>query len=112
MTKTPHKHAETIKAWADGAEIECKQDKDDAWRVVNNPVWYHGWFYRIKPTPKPDLVRFGNVPDVTFLTPHKHYTGAIWYTYGLSLTPFRTEADKVMFTFDGDTGKLKKVEVL
>ena len=38
--KTPHKHAETIKAWADGAEIECRQRQDQVigLRVVEADV--------------------------------------------------------------------------
>lgn len=47
----PHKHAELIKAWADGAEIEVKS-KLCGWTVIDNPTWGCGE-YRIKPQPKP-----------------------------------------------------------
>jgi len=44
----PHKHAEAIKAWADGAEIECR-DADCNWHMVNSPGWYDDVQYRVKP---------------------------------------------------------------
>jgi hypothetical protein len=55
----PHKHAELIKAWADGAEIEvCSNGQ---WTYFSNPRWYDDVEYRIKPEPKPDVV---NVYDL------------------------------------------------
>ena len=45
-----HKHAELIKAYADGAEIEYK-DVDGCWYLINNPVWHNHFEYRIKPEP-------------------------------------------------------------
>jgi len=50
-TNPPHKHAELIKAWADGAEIQFSADKRLGWTDIKTPVWapaYGG--YRIKPT--------------------------------------------------------------
>lgn len=46
----PHKHAEVIKAWADGAEIEYK-DLGGRWREVINPCWNSYTKYRVKPRP-------------------------------------------------------------
>ena len=46
-----HKHAELIKAYADGAEIEYK-DVDGCWYLINNPVWHNHFEYRIKPEPQ------------------------------------------------------------
>lgn len=43
----PHIHAEYIKAWADGAEIETISEGN--WRLVQYPMWYIGNVYRIKP---------------------------------------------------------------
>lgn len=42
-----HKHAELIKAWADGADIEIKTAK--GWSFIKNPSWYHSLEYREKP---------------------------------------------------------------
>lgn len=46
---TPHKHAEIIKAWADGAEIEGRQEGTQVWLLRNSPGWNLDWEYRIKP---------------------------------------------------------------
>lgn len=46
---TPHKHAEIIKAWADGAEIEGRQDSTQPWKVWREPAWNRDFEYRIKP---------------------------------------------------------------
>ena len=48
--KTPHKHAELIKAWADGAEIECKGS--NGWYPTSSPLWDPTITYRIKPEPQ------------------------------------------------------------
>lgn len=44
----PHKHAELIHAWADGAEIEVFT-KYGAWDYCENPCWSGKNQYRIKP---------------------------------------------------------------
>lgn len=52
----PREHAELIKAWADGAEIESKHS-DGVWRTAHSPMWVAGYEYRIKPEPKPEEQR-------------------------------------------------------
>lgn len=47
----PHKHAELIKAWADGAEIEVKTNMF-GWATIDSPTWAGDAEYRIKPKPK------------------------------------------------------------
>lgn len=49
MANKPHVHAELIKAWADGAEIEYLYK--DQWYPApsNSPTWSQGIQYRIKP---------------------------------------------------------------
>ena len=95
--KTPHKHAELIKAWADGAEIECRFNKDDNWDPVNPPNWDHKYEYRIKPEPKPDIVRYR-------------------YVYEDALIGLRVSTDQTVsnlkLTFDGETNKLKSAKVI
>ena len=101
--KKPHKHAELIKAWADGAEIQWKDMQGD-WNT-GNPSWNEATEYRIKPEPKPDVVEeltlyrnlavpFGTV-EMPWANP-KHY-----YPIG----NFR-------LIRDGETGELKSAEVL
>lgn len=49
---TPHKHAELIKAWADGAEIEYQNPDSGAWYLCAPPAWKTEVVYRIKPEKK------------------------------------------------------------
>lgn len=54
-----HKHSEIIKAWADGATIQYNAG-DGMWvdSTENNPAWRIESEYRIKPEPKPDIVKY------------------------------------------------------
>jgi hypothetical protein len=90
----PHVHAEIIKAWADGAEIEYFDDYDGRWLIATTPSWQTANSYRIKPEPKPDVV------DFYWVQQHCLYTSSKQHQYNLKLT------------FDGETGKLKSAEVL
>lgn len=47
-----HKHADLIKAWADGAIIQHKNSGVWYDSVNNNPNWAWDYEYRIKPSPK------------------------------------------------------------
>lgn len=47
----PHKHAELIRAWADGAEIEYYSTQSMDWHLTTEPVWWPSTQYRIKHTP-------------------------------------------------------------
>lgn len=47
-----HKHAELIKAWADGAEIEWRRFSNTEWLHLSSPNWLENDFYRIKPAKK------------------------------------------------------------
>ena len=51
LRSVPHKHAECIKAWADGATIETWLKVDSEWQVIENPLWLEHRQYRIKPQP-------------------------------------------------------------
>jgi hypothetical protein len=98
--KTPRKHAELIKAWADGSEIEV-QLPSGAWCVCHDPYWGENSVYRIKPEPKPDVVYYG-VFD-------RSKSGAF---LDAAFTKFNDYGDHIKITFDGETGKLIKAEVL
>ena len=89
--KTPHKQAELIHAWADGAEIEVKALGLGGWQNTTNPLWRDYSEYRIKPEPKPNLV--------------EHYSAEP------GMLNFSQVAN-LKLTFDGETGKLKSAEVL
>lgn len=93
--KTPHKHAELIKAWADGAEIEMRSYQ--SWTLLSKPRWdSEEAEYRIKPEPKPDVVL---------------YVFASVLGFGI-LFKERLAHDNLKLTFDGETGKLKSAEVI
>lgn len=90
----PHKHAELIKAWADGATIECNDC--GVWFYANNPTWQENMEYRIKPEPKPDVVKLSAV----YLNEFGDYILK------------SSSIENLKLTFDGETGELKSAEVL
>lgn len=47
----PHKHADVIKAWADGAEIEVREPYCTEWSITEAPIWLADREYRVKPKP-------------------------------------------------------------
>jgi hypothetical protein len=51
----PHKHAQFIKAWADGATIEFRWP-DTEWKAISHPRWEDDCEYRVWEEPKPDIV--------------------------------------------------------
>jgi hypothetical protein len=53
----PHKHAELIKAWADGAEIQANEG--NGWISCGGcPAWNENTEYRIKPEEKKPVERW------------------------------------------------------
>jgi hypothetical protein len=97
--KTPRKHAELIKAWADGAEIQVKLPTG-AWCYCHDPYWGDNSVYRIKPEPKPDHVYYGVF----------EMDGSV--ILESCFTKQHDVGDELKLTFDGETGKLKSAEVL
>jgi len=91
-----HKHADLIKAWADGAKIQKQSWNGTAYQWVddNSPTWEPGRPYRIKPEPKPNTVEFRTVT--------KGFTGYSSY--------IQRPDHNIKFIFDGETGFLKSVE--
>lgn len=57
----PHVHADLIKAWADGAEIERYDEDFECWEDICTPMWHPKIKYRIKP--KPLVLYCGLVQD-------------------------------------------------
>jgi hypothetical protein len=89
----PHKHAELIKAWADGAEIETLSKLQNCWVEVSHPAWEKDYEYRIKPMP--DYIDYAYV----IINPMNiKWTVKKWAN--------------LKFIWDGETGKLKTVEVI
>ena len=106
--KTPHKHAELIKAWADGAEIEY-YDTDAQWRTVSDPTWVKERSYRVKPEPKPDVVVVGIVEMEKDIKPELLHLAAYKTKFIVSE---HWERDNIKLTFDGESGTLLRAEVL
>ena len=98
----PHKHAELIKAWADGAEIQAKLAEGygtGEWYDTDIPTWGLDKEYRIKPEQKPDVVGYCYL-----------HTGGV--TEGFYVFADRSINSNLKLTFDGKTGELKSAEVL
>lgn len=81
-----HKHADLIIAWANGAEIECL---DSNWYYVCTPSWDVTTKYRIKPVKPEDIVK----------------------TMYVEVDPCLDNVN-LKLTFDGETKKLVKAEVI
>lgn len=104
----PRKHAELIKAWADGAEIQKRglignhQFVPD-WEDEKDPRWSNEYYeYRIKPEPKPDVVRYLKKSAI-----HG------WYEVSqIELCKEGIVSATLKLTYDGETGELKSAEVL
>ena len=93
--KTPHKHAELIKAWADGAEIEMRSYQ--SWTLLSNPRWDSAEAeYRIKPEPKPDLIQYYQA----------------WEDHIGLPTNVKYRTGNLKLTFDSETGALKSAEMI
>lgn len=90
----PHKHADVVKAWADGAEIEVFTNM--GWLRVDYPK-NDDAEYRVKPKVIPDEVRYvmANIAD-----------------FYMELTESHHKLDNLKLTFDGITRQLKSAEVL
>ena len=96
--RKPHKHAEVIKAWADGAEIEVYDLIQENWVYSDGPTWREDHEYRIKPEPKPDVIEYAFVKYSIDETVFK------WHVSGC-------DSRNLKLTFDGETGELKLAEV-
>ena len=107
----PHKHAELIKAWADGAEIQCKNYDTGLWHDIpdNEPLWNLSAEYRIKPEPKPDVVLYSNCSKCLPHIKNQFYADL---TFAYSSLPTNDNPANLKLTFDGETGELKSAEVL
>jgi hypothetical protein len=97
-----HKHADLIKQWADGAQIEWRGMNGDWCSIAGTPAWSIETVYRIKPEPKPDVFRNITVEATIF---HGEPFVQVFKS-GEYLVP------NLRLTFDGETGKLKSAGVL
>ncbi len=97
---TKHKHYDMILAWAKGAIIQHRCYPHYAeWKDTNGnqPNWHQGYEYRIKPAPDMELT--------VNLSMNQKYDTVV-AQHPVYMVP------NVKVTFDGETKKLKKVELL
>jgi len=97
--RKPHVHADVIRAWADGHQIQFRHNGQMEWTSIGDysPEWSLNTEYRIKPEPKPDVVQFHRIEvDET----------------GYIVAKSRSKFHNLQLTFDGETGALKAAEVL
>ena len=92
-----HKHAELIKKWADGNEVEIKTQ--NGWSYCPNPDWSEIAEYRIKPKEKNDFA----------------VSACVKFKLGVQgdyLELAKIGNHNVEFLFDGTTQKLKALRRL
>lgn len=98
--KTPHKHAELIKAWADGSDIERLHGTE--WREHGwCDIWHHDFEYRIKPVVVKDVCYY-----MMAYTVDPRGMGIF------DITGSHKTRHNLKLTFDGTTKQLKGAEVL
>jgi hypothetical protein len=96
----PLKHAEVIKAWADGAKIQWYDSSPREHRWKDCPdvfLWQDRFEFRVKPETKPD---------------HVFRTCLHWNSSNNCAHTVVFGDNNIQITFDGETGKLKAAEVL
>ena len=99
-----HKHAELIKAWADGAGIEFLTTDTGEWCSLRNPRWREDVQYRVKHEPHPDFVKRFYL-EVNPLVGHR-------FSEAYSDKDLVNKHSLIKCTFDGETTKLKSVEII
>jgi len=111
----PHKHAEVIKAWADGCTVQERVMRHGEWQewkdvVSHAPTFWTDSCYQFRIKPIPDQVIYAHVKKTT------SYSAGIlvtcehnWNEVG---KPCYTLPANVKLTFDGETEELKSVEIV
>lgn len=101
---TPHKHADVLRAIADGKAVQWQsEDFLGGWHDfyptgVITPLTHQRHNWRIKPEPKPDVVRYGWITESTGCAE--------------PICQHSSQHANARFVIDGETGKLKSAEVL
>lgn len=104
----PRKHAEVIKAWADGAEIQIKySDEPNKWHACANPTWDEHHEYRVKTEPKPDYANYITVNNEYGVRRFSELDDARFHTCKKP-----EEFTILKLTHDGETGKVKAREIV
>ena len=100
-----HKHADLIYAWAEDDSMRIQIKIFGEWRKIDYPRWDEKDEYRIKPNPKRDVFYYEYFHIAEDGLPRR-------ISFGYSgIKPLESESG-LKLTFDGETGKLKKTEVI
>ncbi len=99
-----HIHADVIKAWADGADIEWRTDSTGPWKKLEGPAavypyWQSHYQYRVKPKQQERWVNIYN-NDFGFNTKEEADTYASGQINAVG-RQLRTACVKIVFT-EGD----------
>lgn len=97
-----HTHADIIKAWADGADIECRYTPNGQWSTSNMPpTWDEAYEYRVK-----------HIPKVTIVSAHLQfrYLTDCGHVYGETLAVVSGQPNNVIAKFVD--GKLDSIDVI
>lgn len=97
-----HKHAEMIKAWADGAKIQFRDSGQ--WWDTDEPSWNLNFKYRIKPELQEDVVKKFYLES--------NATLGLRFSEAYSDMDLRGRLGCIKCTFSYDTGMLTSVEML
>lgn len=108
---TKHIHHDALVAWANGAEIEFRVE-NSRWISTATPEWSKHHKYRVKPEPKPDKITYAFVPHISTKYPEGCNSYGFCDLGPLQITNKKTTIDNIKLVFDGETGKLKSVEIL
>ena len=97
-----HKHAAVLRAIADGRDVQWRSVHMGHWNELSvgyySPITHQDLEWRIKPEPKPDVVRYlMTAPEHGLDHPDESLSG---------------KYSAIKAIFDGETGKLKSAEVL
>ena len=105
--KVPHVHAECIKAWAEGEQIQYRNRRGEWVDCTAYPLWSTLGDYRVKPEPKPDVIAYSSVHNAYSGQKHVYVSNAYNKNSGMAGTN-----PNLKLTFDGETGKLKSAEAI
>jgi hypothetical protein len=98
-----HKHAEVLRAIADGKEVEYWYEDEWQQDSSTNPITNGHLAWRIKPEPKPPIVE----------DKHVYFSDMAKVVYFIdSAIPNKSFVPNIRFTFDPDTKLPIKVELI
>lgn len=104
----PHKHAEVLRAIADGKQVQWSSPEtcDGCWHDLDvdlfNPLANAVLKWRVKPEPKPDVVKYLN------LDKSSHGDNQCY----ISNEPHRHWQISIKLVLDGETNEPKSVELV